>query len=137
VVQRRQQAGAVRLAVHSPTWPVFRWLCLDRFRRLPLFRSVLRFLRVPRFPRVLRWVPLFLRVPRFRWALLWLRRFRWVRRYRVALRSLTCPVRMAVKGSRLARCRMERLCLVSQFSLVPRLTARTEADPLSGPSGGK
>jgi hypothetical protein len=28
---------------------------------------------------------------------------------------LTCLVSMAVKGSRLVRCRMERLCLVSQF----------------------
>jgi hypothetical protein len=129
-VHRRRQAHAVRLAVHSPTWLVFRWLCLGRFRRLPLFprllRWVLRFLRVPLFLRVPRWVLRFLRV--LRWVLRFLRvpRFRWVPLFRVALQSLTCPARMAVKGSRLARCRMERLCLVSQFSRVLRLTACAE-----------
>jgi len=70
----------------------------------------------------------FLLLRRCRWVLLWLRRFLLLRRCRVALRSLTWPVAMAVRGSRLVRCRMERLRRVSQFCLALRLTARAEAD---------
>jgi hypothetical protein len=114
------RACAVRLALHSLTWLVFRWLCLGRFLWPHRCRWVLLWLGRFLWVRRCRWVLLWLR--RFRWVLLWLRRFRWV------LRSLTWPVAMAVRGSRLVRCRMERLRPVSQFCLALWLTGRAEAD---------
>jgi hypothetical protein len=55
-------------------------------------------------------------VRRFQWVL----PFRWVLRWLVAVRSLTWPLAMAARGSRLVRCRMARLRRVSQFCLALR-----------------
>ena len=73
LVQLRQRARAVRLALHSLTWPVFRWRCLGRFPSRRRCRWVLRWVRRCRW--VLRWVR------RCRWVLLWVRRCRWVLRW--------------------------------------------------------
>ena len=98
-----QRPRAVRLALHSPTWLGFRWLCLAQFLWFPPLRRFLWFLSLRRFL----W---FLSLRRCPWVL---RLLRW----RVALRSRTCLARLAVKEIRLIRRPMEHPCPVSQFCL--------------------